>query len=146
MIAGVMGGIAQYLGWSPTWVRVLFVIISSLSAAVPGILIYIILWIVMPKATHQSYQQLDVVKEVPILKLLKLRILNLKVFGLNKYYSSKNNAVEINSNAKPIIIKIEQRQWLIKNKKPDTTGYRYHTFPPAQMLTHLGIFLLCRVY
>ena len=37
MIAGVMGGIAQYLGWSPTWVRVLFVIISSLSAAVPGI-------------------------------------------------------------------------------------------------------------
>ncbi|MCG3882220.1 MAG: PspC domain-containing protein [Psychrobacter sp.] len=56
MIAGVMGGIAQYLGWSPTWVRVLFVIISSLSAAVPGILIYIILWIVMPKATHQSYQ------------------------------------------------------------------------------------------
>jgi len=56
MIAGVMGGIAQYLGWSPTWVRVLFVIISSLSAAVPGILIYIILWIVMPKATPQSYQ------------------------------------------------------------------------------------------
>ncbi|MGM8870925.1 PspC domain-containing protein [Psychrobacter sp. 2Y5] len=56
MIAGVMGGIAQYLGWSPTWVRVLFVIISSLSAAVPGILIYIILWIVMPKANSQSYQ------------------------------------------------------------------------------------------
>ncbi|MGM8884721.1 PspC domain-containing protein [Psychrobacter sp. 1U2] len=55
MIAGVMGGIAQYLGWSPTWVRVLFVIISSLSAAVPGILIYIILWIVMPKAGSQSY-------------------------------------------------------------------------------------------
>lgn len=56
MIAGVMGGIAQYLGWSPMWVRVLFVIISSLSAAVPGILIYIILWIVMPKANNQSYQ------------------------------------------------------------------------------------------
>ncbi|PKG62062.1 stress-responsive transcriptional regulator, partial [Psychrobacter sp. Choline-02u-13] len=31
MIAGVMGGIAEYAGWSPTWVRVLFVIISSLS-------------------------------------------------------------------------------------------------------------------
>ena len=56
MIAGVMGGIAQYLGWSPMWVRVLFVIVSSLSAAVPGILIYIILWIVMPKANNQSYQ------------------------------------------------------------------------------------------
>jgi len=56
MIAGVMGGIAEYAGWSPTWVRVLFVIISSLSAAVPGILIYIILWIIMPKANSQSYQ------------------------------------------------------------------------------------------
>ncbi len=56
MIAGVMGGIAQYLGWSPTWVRVLFVVISSLSAAVPGILIYVILWIVMPKANSQSYR------------------------------------------------------------------------------------------
>ncbi|WP_201586461.1 PspC domain-containing protein [Psychrobacter jeotgali] len=56
MIAGVMGGIAEYVGWSPTWVRILFVVISSLSAAVPGILIYIVLWIVMPKATVQSYQ------------------------------------------------------------------------------------------
>ncbi len=56
MIAGVMGGIAEYVGWSPTWVRVLFVVISSLSAAVPGILIYIILWLIMPKANAQSYQ------------------------------------------------------------------------------------------
>ncbi|TXD96434.1 PspC domain-containing protein [Psychrobacter frigidicola] len=56
MIAGVMGGIAEYVGWSPMWVRLLFVIVSSLSAAVPGILIYIVLWIIMPKATGQSYQ------------------------------------------------------------------------------------------
>lgn len=50
MIAGVMGGIADYLGWSPTKVRLLFVIISSLSVAVPGILIYVILWFLMPMA------------------------------------------------------------------------------------------------
>lgn len=56
MLAGVMGGIAEYVGWSPFWVRLLFVVISSLSVAVPGILIYIILWIVMPNATSQSYQ------------------------------------------------------------------------------------------
>lgn len=56
MIAGVMGGIAEYVGWLPTWVRLLFVIVSTMSAAVPGILIYIILWIIMPKATNQSYQ------------------------------------------------------------------------------------------
>ena len=48
MIAGVMGGIAQYLGWSPTKVRLLFIIISCVSAAVPGILIYLILWFLMP--------------------------------------------------------------------------------------------------
>lgn len=56
ILAGVMGGIAEYLGWSAFWVRVLFVVVSSLSAAVPGILIYIILWFVMPNANSQSYQ------------------------------------------------------------------------------------------
>ena len=50
MIAGVMGGIAEYLGWSPFKVRLLFVIVSSLSVAVPGILIYLVLWFLMPMA------------------------------------------------------------------------------------------------
>jgi len=48
MIAGVCGGIAEWLGWDPTLVRVLYVLISIFSAAFPGILVYIILWIVMP--------------------------------------------------------------------------------------------------
>ena len=56
MIAGVMGGIAEYLGWSPNMVRIAFVIISSLSAAVPGILIYLVLWLIMPNATPNSYR------------------------------------------------------------------------------------------
>ncbi|WP_230658633.1 PspC domain-containing protein [Psychrobacter sp. I-STPA10] len=56
MIAGVMGGIAEYLGWSPTLTRILFVVVSTASAAVPGILIYIILWLIMPNATAASYQ------------------------------------------------------------------------------------------
>ncbi|PIE47652.1 MAG: stress-responsive transcriptional regulator [Gammaproteobacteria bacterium] len=56
MIAGVMGGIAEYLGWSPTLTRLLFFIVSTISAAVPGILIYIVLWIIMPNATPASYQ------------------------------------------------------------------------------------------
>ncbi len=49
MIAGVCGGLAQWLGWDPTLVRVLFVAISIFSAAFPGILIYVILWILMPE-------------------------------------------------------------------------------------------------
>jgi phage shock protein C len=49
MIAGVCGGLARWLGWSPTVVRVLYVALSVLSAAFPGILIYLLLWIVMPQ-------------------------------------------------------------------------------------------------
>ena len=50
MIAGVCGGIADWLGWSPTMTRVVYVLLSVLSAAFPGIIVYIILWIVMPRA------------------------------------------------------------------------------------------------
>ena len=48
IIAGVCGGIADYLGWSPGRVRVLYVIVSILSAAFPGTLVYLILWLVVP--------------------------------------------------------------------------------------------------
>ncbi|RYZ74498.1 MAG: PspC domain-containing protein [Lysobacteraceae bacterium] len=49
MIAGVMGGIAKRLGWSSTLLRVVFVIVSLASAAFPGILVYLILWLLMPE-------------------------------------------------------------------------------------------------
>lgn len=48
LIAGVCGGLAEYLGWSPTLVRVLYVAVSVASVAFPGILVYLILWVVMP--------------------------------------------------------------------------------------------------
>ncbi len=48
MLAGVMGGIARRYGWSSTLLRVLFVIVSIASAAFPGILVYLILWLLMP--------------------------------------------------------------------------------------------------
>jgi phage shock protein PspC (stress-responsive transcriptional regulator) len=49
IIAGVCGGIAESFQWNPTLVRVLYVLISVLSVAVPGILIYVILWLLIPK-------------------------------------------------------------------------------------------------
>jgi len=49
ILAGVMGGIAQRFGWNPTMVRVIFVIVSIASAAFPGILVYLILWLLMPE-------------------------------------------------------------------------------------------------
>ena len=49
MIAGVCGGIAKSFDWDPTFVRIAYVLISLLSAAFPGILFYIILWVLVPE-------------------------------------------------------------------------------------------------
>ncbi|GII80135.1 PspC family transcriptional regulator [Sphaerisporangium rufum] len=48
MIAGVCGGLAESWGWTPTMVRLLFV----LSCVLPGpqFVIYLIMWLVIPKA------------------------------------------------------------------------------------------------
>ena len=49
MIGGVCAGIASHFGWSATGTRVAYVLISILSAAFPGIIVYLILWLVLPK-------------------------------------------------------------------------------------------------
>jgi phage shock protein PspC (stress-responsive transcriptional regulator) len=54
MIGGVCGGIAEWLGWDPTIVRILYVLASIFSAAFPGILVYVALWIVMPRAPEPA--------------------------------------------------------------------------------------------
>lgn len=48
ILGGVCGGLADTLGWSPTVVRILYVLFSILSAAFPGILVYFVLWIAVP--------------------------------------------------------------------------------------------------
>lgn len=48
IFAGVCGGLAAFTGISAFWFRLLFVILL-LPGGLPGILPYIILWIVMPK-------------------------------------------------------------------------------------------------
>ncbi|MCB1008977.1 MAG: PspC domain-containing protein [Acidobacteria bacterium] len=49
IVAGVIGGFAEYFDRDPTLMRVLYVLLSVLSAAFPGILVYLILWVVIPK-------------------------------------------------------------------------------------------------
>ena len=49
MIGGVCAGIAHHFGWSVTGTRVAYVLLSALSAAFPGILVYLILWLVLPQ-------------------------------------------------------------------------------------------------
>lgn len=48
MIAGVCGGLAAYLGWSPFLVRLIFFLLL-LPGGLPGLLPYLILWVVMPR-------------------------------------------------------------------------------------------------
>lgn len=52
IIAGVCAGLADWLGWDATLVRILYVIVSIFSAAFPGLIVYLILWVVMPKAAR----------------------------------------------------------------------------------------------
>lgn len=54
MIAGVMGGIAERFGWNANLLRIIFVLVSIMSAAFPGILVYLVLWLVIPKTTRTS--------------------------------------------------------------------------------------------
>lgn len=49
-IAGVCGGLAEWLGWNPLWVRFLYVVISIVSVGFPGSVAYLVLWLVIPKA------------------------------------------------------------------------------------------------
>jgi phage shock protein C len=49
MIAGVVGGLAEYWSVDPTLARVVYVIASILSAAFPGTIVYIVLWLVIPE-------------------------------------------------------------------------------------------------
>lgn len=50
MVAGVCAGIAEYFNTDPTLIRVAYVLLSILSVGFPGLLVYIILWLVMPPA------------------------------------------------------------------------------------------------
>ena len=49
LIAGVCGGIAQHLGWSPLRLRIIWVL-ATVFTAFTGVIVYLALWFLMPKA------------------------------------------------------------------------------------------------
>jgi phage shock protein C len=49
MIAGVVAGLAKYFDLDPTLARVLYVVVSIISAAFPGILVYVLMWVIVPE-------------------------------------------------------------------------------------------------
>ncbi|MFQ5461317.1 MAG: PspC domain-containing protein [Phycisphaerae bacterium] len=51
-IAGVCAGIAEFLGIDPTAVRIAYVLLSILSVTFPGIVVYIVLWLLIPEREY----------------------------------------------------------------------------------------------
>jgi len=49
MIAGVIAGLAEYFAIDVTLARVIYVVVSALSAAFPGVLVYAVLWLIIPE-------------------------------------------------------------------------------------------------
>jgi len=52
ILGGVCGGLAEWLGWNATTVRVIYVLVSILSAGFPGTIVYLVLWALMPVASE----------------------------------------------------------------------------------------------
>ncbi|MCV9389354.1 PspC domain-containing protein [Reichenbachiella ulvae] len=49
VFGGVLGGIADYLGWDYTLVRLAYVLMTIMSIGFPGVIIYLVLWFIMPE-------------------------------------------------------------------------------------------------
>lgn len=53
IIAGVCGGIAEWLDWKPGTVRIIFVV-GSILPIIPGFVVYVILWAILPPKNRQQ--------------------------------------------------------------------------------------------
>ena len=54
IVAGVCGGLGAFFGLNPFWFRLLFLFLL-LPGGLPGLLPYLLLWIIMPRAKHPQY-------------------------------------------------------------------------------------------
>ena len=57
MIGGVVAGLAQYFDIDISLARIGYILVSILSAAFPGILLYIIMWIVIPSEEWPAHDR-----------------------------------------------------------------------------------------
>jgi phage shock protein PspC (stress-responsive transcriptional regulator) len=49
ILLGICGGLGEFFGINPIWFRIGF-LIAAIPGGLPGLLLYLILWLVMPKA------------------------------------------------------------------------------------------------
>ncbi|MCL5019770.1 MAG: PspC domain-containing protein [Patescibacteria group bacterium] len=61
IIGGVAGGLGEYLEIDPTLIRIIFVLLTVFGGS--GILIYIILWILVPSEEHAGLKSEDYIKK-----------------------------------------------------------------------------------
>jgi phage shock protein C len=59
MIGGVCGGIAEYFDWDPTIVRIVYTLVSIFSAAFPGIIVYLVFWVIVPKRPQEQEMRVE---------------------------------------------------------------------------------------
>lgn len=52
MIAGVCGGLAEYFGVDPTWIRLAFALCFFLAGS--ALFIYLVMWIIVPLQPEKS--------------------------------------------------------------------------------------------
>ena len=53
MFAGVAAGLAEYFNLDTTLVRLLFVVFGIITGFFPALLVYLVLWFVMPRYVTQ---------------------------------------------------------------------------------------------
>ena len=66
VLAGVCGGLAEYLDVDPTLIRIAYVALTVFSAAFPGLILYIIMLIIMPPTEikrNSNIEDAEVVEE-----------------------------------------------------------------------------------
>jgi phage shock protein C len=49
VLLGICGGLGDFFGINPIWFRLGF-IIAAIPGGLPGILLYLLLWLIIPKA------------------------------------------------------------------------------------------------
>ncbi len=54
MLAGVLGGLAEYFGLDPSLVRIGYVLVTFFSAGIPGILLYLVVALIVPTAPETN--------------------------------------------------------------------------------------------
>ncbi|MEZ4199982.1 MAG: PspC domain-containing protein [Candidatus Paceibacterota bacterium] len=55
-VAGVLGGLAEYGGQDPLLYRLAFIIFLIATGIMPGLLIYVIAWILIPENKGYQYE------------------------------------------------------------------------------------------